>query len=94
MKTQNILLPLAAFAAGALLAKSKSSSSIGAMMPTLKEISAMYPGDYSVYDSNAQRGYIKSWDDNIQIYLRKLGKTKQVKRRSAYNVGLAEKADD
>lgn len=31
MKTTNYILPLAAFAAGALFAKSKSNSSIGAM---------------------------------------------------------------
>ena len=35
MKTTNYILPLAAFAAGALFAKSKSSSSIGAMNKTI-----------------------------------------------------------
>lgn len=95
MKTQNIL----AFAAGAvagyfIFGNQNNDAAMGASLPTLKEISSMYPGDYSVDDMNEKRGNIRSWDDDIIIYLNKLRKYKTVKRKSAYKYGLASRAHE
>lgn len=94
MKTQNILAFAAGAVAGYFIFGKQNEAAVGAYLPTLKEISSMYPGDYSVDDMNEKRGYIKSWDDDIIIYLNKLKKFKTVKRRSAYKYGLASRAHE
>lgn len=58
-------------------------------MATLKEISAMNPGNYRVIDYRARRGEVKSWGDKIEITIK--GKSKFCTRRNAYKFGLAEK---
>lgn len=94
MKPQNLLYTALGFAAGYAIFGNKTEGTMGATMPTLKEISAMYPGDYRVDDNEERRGDLRSWDDRITIYLRKLNKYKTVTRRSAYKYGLASKAHE
>ena len=84
IKPEHYLLGAAAAFVGYKIYSKTSTTAIG---KTLKEFSASYPGSYKVTDFQEQRGDIKSWDDNIQIYDYATKKTKQVKRRSAYNVG-------
>jgi hypothetical protein len=59
-------------------------------MKTLKEISASNPSTYKVIDNQVRKGYIKNWDDKIEIIID--GKSKFCTRKNAYKFGLAEKA--
>lgn len=58
-------------------------------MATLKEISATFPGNYTIIDSKERRGEILSWNDIIEIVYK--GKSHFFTRRGAYRKGLASK---
>ena len=58
------------------------------MKTTLKQISAMCPGSYRVYDRAVTRADIKTWSDTIEIIVNR--KSKFCTRKGAYKYGLAE----
>lgn len=80
MKTTTIILPLAAFAAGALLAKSKSNSAVGSMneYPKLRAVRVIYDNGNVIETSMAAH----LTDEEILNYFR-IGRK--------FNVGSSER---